>query len=322
MKAFLRAVAIVLALVSGGVVHAQAYPNKPIRVMAGYPPGGGVDLAARLVAAALGDLWGATALVDNRPGAGGGIATEITAKATADGYTVMLCTIGSHAITPARTKLPYDHIKDFAFISMIGSTPNVLLAHPSQPMKNVGDVVAYAKANPGKLSYGSSGVGASPHLSIELLKSMTGINIVHVPYKGAAPALADVMGGQMPLSVGNLPGGPLAAIKSGRLRGVGITTAKRNPRAPDVPTFAEAGVPGYDVASWYGICAPAGVPKPILAKLNADLVKVLNSPELQQRMEDQGIDVTPSTPEQFLAHVKSETLKWAKVVKDAGLAAE
>ncbi len=322
MKAFLRAVAIVLALVSGGVVHAQAYPNKPIRVMAGYPPGGGVDLAARLVAAALGDLWGATALVDNRPGAGGGIATEITAKATPDGYTVMLCTIGSHAITPARTKLPYDHIKDFAFISMIGSTPNVLLAHPSQPMKNVGDVVAYAKANPGKLSYGSSGVGASPHLSIELLKSMTGINIVHVPYKGAAPALADVMGGQMPLSVGNLPGGPLAAIKSGRLRGVGITTAKRNPRAPDVPTFAEAGVPGYDVASWYGICAPAGVPKPILAKLNADLVKVLNSPELQQRMEDQGIDVTPSTPEQFLAHVKSETLKWAKVVKDAGLAAE
>jgi tripartite-type tricarboxylate transporter receptor subunit TctC len=322
MKAFLRAVAIVLALVSGGVVHAQAYPNKPIRVMAGYPPGGGVDLAARLVAAALGDLWGATALVDNRPGAGGGIATEITAKATPDGYTVMLCTIGSHAITPARTKLPYDHIKDFAFISMIGSTPNVLLAHPSQPMKNVGDVVAYAKANPGKLSYGSSGVGASPHLSIELLKSMTGINIVHVPYKGAAPALADVMGGQMPLSVGNLPGGPLAAIKSGRLRGVGITTAKRNPRAPDVPTFAEAGVPGYDVASWYGICAPAGVPKPILAKLNAGLVKVLNSPELQQRMEDQGIDVTPSTPEQFLAHVKSETLKWAKVVKDAGLAAE
>jgi len=322
MKAFLRAIAIVLALVSGGAVYAQAYPNKPIRVMAGYPPGGGVDLAARLVAAALGDLWGATALVDNRPGAGGGIATEITAKATPDGYTVMLCTIGSHAITPARTKLPYDHIKDFAFISMIGSTPNVLLAHPSQPMKNVGDVVAYAKANPGKLSYGSSGVGASPHLSIELLKSMTGINIVHVPYKGAAPALADVMGGQMPLSVGNLPGGPLAAIKSGRLRGVGITTAKRNPRAPDVPTFAEAGVPGYDVASWYGICAPAGVPKPILAKLNADLVKVLNSPELQQRMEDQGIDVTPSTPEQFLAHVKSETLKWAKVVKDAGLAAE
>src|SRR5450759_11143 len=288
MKAFLRGVAIVLALVSGGVVHAQAYPNKPIRVMAGYTPGGG-------------------------------IATEITAKATPDGYTVMLCTIGSHAITPARTKLPYDHIKDFAFISMIGSTPNVLLAHPSQPMKNVGDVVAYAKANPGKLSYGSSGVGASPHLSIELLKSMTGINIVHVPYKGAAPALADVMGGQMPLSVGNLPGGPLAAIKSGRLRGVGITTAKRNPRAPDVPTFAEAGVPGYDVASWYGICAPAGVPKPILAKLNAGLVKVLNSPELQKRMEDQGIDVTPSTPEQFLAHVKSETLKWAKVVKDAGL---
>jgi tripartite-type tricarboxylate transporter receptor subunit TctC len=322
VKAFLRAAAGVFALAAGLIVHAQPYPNKPIRVVVGYPPGGGTDLASRLVAAALSELWGVIALVDNRTGAGGAIGTEITVKAAPDGYTIMLCTIGSHAITPARTKLPYDHIRDFAFISMIGSTPNVLLAHPSQPMKNVGDVVAYAKANPGKLSYGSSGVGASPHLSIELLKSMTGINIVHVPYKGAAPALADVMGGQMPLSVGNLPGGPLAAIKSGRLRGVGITTAARNPRAPDVPTFAEGGVAGYDVASWYGICAPAGVPKPILAKLNAGLVTILNSPELRQRMEDQGIDVTPSTPGQFLAHVKAETLKWAQVVRDAGLAAE
>ena len=186
-------------------------------------------------------------------------------------------------------------------------------------MKNVGEFVAYARANPGKLSYGSSGVGASPHLSIELLKSMTGIDIVHVPYKGAAPALADVMGGQMPASVGNLPGGPLAAIKSGRVRGIGVTSAKRNPRAPDVPTFAEAGVPGYDVSSWYGICAPAGLPKAVLAKFNAGLVKVLSSPDLQQRMGDQGIDVTPSTPEQFLAHVKAETAKWAKVVKEAGL---
>jgi tripartite-type tricarboxylate transporter receptor subunit TctC len=198
---------------------------------------------------------------------------------------------------------------------MIGSTPNVLVVHPSQPMKNVGEFVAYARANPGKLSYGSSGVGASPHLSIELLKTMTGIDIVHVPYKGAAPALADVMGGQMPASVGNLPGGPLAAIKSGRVRGIGVTSAKRNPRAPDIPTFAEAGVAGYDVTSWYGICAPAGLTKSVLAKFNAGLVKVLSSPDLQQRMSEQGIDVTPSTPEQFLVHVKAETAKWAKVVK-------
>jgi tripartite-type tricarboxylate transporter receptor subunit TctC len=309
------------ALFAGGA-HAQQFPNKPIRLVVGYAPGGGTDLASRFVASALSELWNTTVLVDNRTGAGGAIGTEITVRAAPDGYTVMLCTIGSHAITPARMKLPYDHIKDFDFISLIGGTPNVLLAHPSQPFKNVGDVVAHAKANPGKLSYGSSGVGASPHLSIELLKSMTGIDIVHVPYKGAAPALADVMGGQMPLSVGNLPGGPLAAIKSGRLRGVGITTAKRNPRAPDVPTFAEGGVAGYDVASWYGICAPKGLPPAVLAKFNTGLVKVLSAPDMQQRLGDQGIDVTPSSPAEFIAFVKTETVKWAKVVKDAGLIGE
>jgi len=301
-------------------VSAQtAYPEKPIRLIVGYTPGGGTDLASRYVAQALSDLWNATVLVDNRPGAGGAIGTEITVKAAPDGYTIMLCTIGSHAITPARIKLPYDHIKDFSFLSMVGATPNVFLANPAQPFKNVGDVIAYAKANPGKLSFGSSGVGASPHLSIELLKSMTHIDIVHVPYKGAAPALADVMGGQLPLSVGNLPGGPLAAIKSGRLRGVGITTATRSPRAPEVPTFAEGGVPGYDVSSWYGICGPAGLPKAVHAKLNAGLVKVLSAPELKQRMEDQGIDVKPSTSAEFVAFVKNETAKWAKVVKEAGL---
>ena len=328
---FIRPLAIVVLLVSAGLAHpqaastgsAEAYPNKPVRVMVGYAPGGGVDLAARLVAAALGDLWGNTALVDNRPGAAGAIATEITARATPDGYTLMLCQIASHAITPARAKnLPYDHLKDFAFVSMIGSMPNVFVVHPAVPIKSLAEFIAYAKANPGKLSFGSSGVGASPHLSIELLKSMTGIDIVHVPYKGAAPALADVIGGQMQASVGNLPGGLLAAIKSGRVRALGVTTAKRNARVPDVPTFAEAGVAGYDVASWYGICTQAAVPKPILAKLNADLVGVLNSPELRQRLEDQGIDVTPSSPEQFVAHVKAETLKWAKVVRDAGIAAE
>jgi tripartite-type tricarboxylate transporter receptor subunit TctC len=295
------------------------YPTKPVRMIVGYTPGGGTDLAARYVAGALSDLWGATVLVDNRPGAGGAVGTEIVAKSAPDGYTIMLCNIATHGITPARIKLPYDHIKDFSFLSLVGSTPNLFMAHPAQPFKNVGDVVAYAKANPGKLSFGSSGVGASPHLSIELLKSMTRINIVHVPYKGAAPALADVIGGQIPLSVGNLPGGPLSALKAGRVTGVGITSAKRAPRAPEVPTFAEGGVPGYDVSSWYGICAPAGLPKAVHAKLNAGLVKVLSSPELKLRMEDQGIDVMPSTSEEFVGFVKAETAKWTKVVKDAGL---
>ncbi len=317
-----RAIVCVFALLGLYAPQASAqpdYPNKPIRMIVGYTPGGGTDLAARYVAGALSDLWGATVLVDNRPGAGGAVGTELTAKAAPDGYTIMLCNIATHGITPARIKLPYDHIKDFSFLSRVGSTPNLFMAHPAQGFKNVGDVVAYAKANPGKLSFGSSGVGASPHLSIELLKSMTGIDIVHVPYKGAAPALSDVIGGQMPLSVGNLPGGPLTALKAGRVTGVGITSAKRAPRAPEVPTFAEGGVPGYDVSSWYGICAPGGLPKAVHAKLNAGLVKVLSSPDMKIRMEDQGIDVMPSTSEAFVAFVRTETAKWAKVVKDAGL---
>ena len=311
--------ATIIAGVAGALpALAQNFPVKPVRLIVGFAPGGGTDLAARYVAAALTELWDATVLVDNRAGAGGAVATELAVRAAADGYTVTLCTIG-HAITAARIRLPYDPIGDLSFISLVGSMPNLLMAHPAQPFKNVGDVVAFAKANPGKLSFGTSGVGASPHLSMELLKSMTGANFVHVPYKGAAPALADVMGGQIPLSIGNLPGGPLAAVKSGRLRGVGVTTAKRSARAPEVPTFAEGGVAGYDVAGWYGICGPAGLPKPVLAKFNAGLVKVLGSTDMQQKLGDQGIDVVASTPAEFLAYVKNEMTKWAKVVKEAGL---
>jgi len=322
MRLHVCAIALALTFVSSGTAHSQPYPYRPVRVIVGFPPGGGVDITARLVAAALNELWGTTVLVDNRPGATGGIGTEIAAKATADGYTLLLCNISSHAINPARyKKLPYDHIKDFAPISLIGSTPNVLVAHPSVPANSLSEFIAYARANPGKLNYGSSGFGASPHLSIELLKMMTGINIVSVQYKGAALALADVLGGQMHTMVGNLPG-PLPAIKAGKVRALGVTSAKRNARALDVPTFAESGVPGYDVTSWHGICAPAGVPKPILARLNADLVKLLNGPALRQRLEDQGVDPTSSTPAEFAAHIKSETVRWAKVVRAAGLAAE
>jgi len=288
--------------------------------MVGFAPGGGVDVTARIVAAALGEHWGTSVIVDNRTGAGGSIATEITAKANPDGYTILFCQIGSHAITPARfRKLPYDHIKDFAPVSMVGSTPNVFYVHPSMPTKTLPEFIAYAKANPGKVSFGSSGVGASPHLSIELFKSMTGIDIVHVPYKGASVVLAEVMGGQMQSGVGNLPGGPLAAIKAGKVRALGVTSARRNKQVPDLPTFAEGGVPGYDVSSWYGVCAPGKVPRPLIMKMNADLVKLLHGPGLQKRLEDQGIDVTPSTPEQFAAHIAAETTKWKKVVSEAGL---
>lgn len=321
MKTSLYVLAAALALASAGTAHAQAYPSKPVRIMVGYTPGGGVDTTARLVAAALGELWGATVIVENRPGAAGNIATEITAKAPPDGYTLVLCNIGSHAITPARfgNKLTYDPIGDFAFPSMIGGVPNVFMVHPSMPTKTLKQYIDYARAHPGKVNFGSSGVGASPHLSIELLKTITGINIVHVPYKGAAAALADVMSGQMESSVGNLAGGPLAAVKSGRVRALGVTSATRNKQLPDVPTFAEAGVPGYEVTGWYGICTQAKVPQPILDKLSADLNKVLSGGTLVRRLEDQGVDVRPSTPDEFRMHVRNEIAKWTKVVRDAKL---
>lgn len=313
---------VLLFAVGAGVAHAQVFPTKPVRIIVGYAPGGGVDMAARLVGQALAEEWKGTVVIDNRPGAAGGIGTEMTAKAAADGYTMMLCNIGTHGITPARArKLPYDPIADFSFLSRVGGNPNVLMAHPSFAAKSVQELISLAKANPGKFSYGSSGVGASPHLSIELLKMMAGINIVHVPYKGAAPALTDVIGGQIPLSVGNLPGGPLAAIKSGKARGLAVTTLKRSSKAPEVPTFAESGLPGYEVNGWYGICSPK-LAKPLEAKINADLVKVLASAALRQRLDDQGIDVQSSTPDELMAHAKLEIAKWQKVVKEANLPPE
>ena len=288
--------------------------------MVGFAPGGGVDTAARIVAQGFSDLWGTNVFIENRPGAAGGVATEYTVKAPPDGYTLMLCQIASHAITPARSsKLPYDHIQDFAFPSMIGSLPNVFMVHPSFPARTLREYIAFAKVRPGKVNFGSSGVGASPHMSIELFKNMAGIDIVHVPYKGAALALSDVMSGHIESSVGNLSGSLLGAVKAGRVRALGVTSAKRHKQVPDVPTFAEAGVPRFDVSSWYGICTQAKVPQPIVAKLSADLNKVLNTPAVRQRLEEQGVDVTPSTPEQFVAHVRAETEKWTKVVRAAGL---
>jgi len=325
MKLFEGIVAFVLATAgAAGVAHAQAWPVKPVRIMVGYTPGGGVDTTARIVAAALTEHWGTQVFVENRPGAAGNIATEITAKAAPDGYTLVLCNIGSHSITPARFKarLTYDPIGDFAFPAMIGGVPNVFMVHPSMPVKNLREYIAYAKAHPGMVNFGSSGVGASPHLSIELLKSMTGINIVHVPYKGAAAALADVMSGHMESSVGNLAGGPLAAVKSGRVRALGVTSAKRNAQLPDVQTFAEQGVKGYDVTGWYGLCTQSKVPPPVIAKINADMNALLAGPALKKRLEDQGITLSPTTPQAFEAHVKAETEKWTKVVKDANLPGE
>ena len=233
-----------------------------------------------------------------------------------------MCNIASHGIGPSLyRKLPYDAIRDFAYIGLIATTPNVMVVHPSVPATTVAEFIAYAKVNPGKVSYGSSGIGTSTHLAVELLKSMTGIQLVHVPYKGGAQSSADLIGGQIQLLITNLPE-QVAYIKAGRTRALGVSTAKRSPQFPDVPTIAEAGVPGYEVTVWYGLCAPAGLPRPLLDKMNADLVKAVSSPDTVKRLADVGIEAAPNTPEQFATFARAEVAKWAKVVKDSGATAD
>ncbi len=318
MKNGFRLIAV-LALAAGATgVLGQPYPAKPVRVIVGFAPGGVVDTPTRIVATKLGDLWGMSLVVENRPGAGGSTAAGYAAKAPADGYTLLACNTASHGVNPAIYKqLAYDPVKDYAPVAQIGFVPNVLLVHPSVEAKSMRELVAYAKANPGKLSMASAGVGTSQHMSIELFKSMTGTDITHIPYKGGAPALSDLLGGQIPSLITGLPAG-LGAARSGRARALGVTTPGRSPHLPDVPAISES-VPGYEVSSWVGICAPAGVPKAIVSKLNADIVKVLGMPDTKQKLEDQGVEAAPNTPEQFTAFIAAEIAKWARVAKAAGI---
>jgi tripartite-type tricarboxylate transporter receptor subunit TctC len=311
-------VSTLAGVLQAGSTQAQQYPSRPIRAVVPLAPGGGTDTVGRLVFSKLGELLGQQIVVDNRGGGGGVIGTDLVAKATADGYTLLMGSITTNAVNPVLyKKLPYDHIRDFAPISMVGTVPNVLVVHSSVPAKSVKEFIAYAKANPGKISYGSAGIGSAPHLSMELIKSMGGINMVHVPYKGSGPALADVLGGQLQALCSSLAG-LLPHIKAGRVRALGVTTTTRNPQLPDVPTITEAGIPGYEVVIWYALFAPARTPQPILARLNAETVKALNSEDLKQRLTLQGLDVGSSTQDQLMAFVKSETAKWAKVAKDSG----
>ena len=304
------------------LVHAQNYPARPLRLIVPTAPGGGTDFTGRLVAAKLSETMGQQVVVENRGGGGGSVGADNAAKATADGYTLLLGSIATHAVNPALyKKLPYDHLKDFASVSLIGTVPNALVVHPSVPVKSMQEFITYAKANPGKINYGSSGVGSPPHLSMELLRSMTGINLVHVPYKGAGPALADLLGGQVQAMCTSLAG-LINFVKSGRVRALGVTTAKRNPQLPDVPTIVESGIPGYEVTIWYAVFAPVATPKAIVDKLNAEMVKALNSSEMKERMALQGMDPAPSTPAELTAFVKAESAKWAKVAKDSGATAE
>ena len=316
-----------LALVSIGISHAQTastdpapeFPNRPLRQIVAFPPGGGVDIVTRIVGAKWSEFLGQPIVVENRAGAGGNVGADIAAKAAPDGYTLFTCQVASHGVSPAvYSKLPYDHIKDFAPISLIGKTPNVLVVHPSVPVNSVRELIDYVKASPGKHNYASPGYGTSPQMTMELFKLTTGIDLVHIPYKGGAPALADVMGGVVMGMFGNLPE-QLAAIKGGKTRALAVSTLKRSPQLPDVPTVAESGFPGFEVTVWYGVCAQAAVPKPILAKLGATLARTLNLPEMKSRLAENTIEASPTTPEEFAAFIRAETDRWAKVVIDAGI---
>ncbi len=319
MKMLPAAVAIAITSCHIALSHAQSYPVKPVRYVVAFAAGDSPDIVARLVADRLSRMWDQQMVVENRVGAGGTIAGAAVANAPPDGYTLFHCNIASSAIAAVMyPKLPYDPVRDFAMVSRIATTANALIVHPSLPAKSVAEFITYAKNNPGKLSYGSPGVGTSPHLSMELFKSIAGINVLHIAYKGAMPALADLMGGQIPVMLANLPA-LLPHIVSGKIRALAVTSAKRTAQLPAVPTMIESGVPDYVVTSWYGMCAPAGTPAPILEKLHADLMKTLTMPDVQQRLNDLVIDVAPTSRDEFTAFIRSEIARWAKVVKDAGI---
>jgi len=298
---------------------AQGYPTKPVRMIVHFPPGGPTDIVARAVAQKLTDAWGQQFVIDNRPSAGGIIGVELVARAVPDGHTLLFGTGGSMAIMPALgTKLPYDVNKDFAPISLVVINPQILVFHPSFPPNSVKELVAYAKSRPGKINYASVGPGSPQHLGVELLKSMTGIDLVHIPYKGSAPALTDVLAGQISLMFNSMPT-VLQHIRGGKLKGIAVGSAKRSPAMPDTPTVAESGVPGFDYVTWYGMFAPAATPKTIIAKLNAEVVKILGERELSQRLAVQGADPSPSTPEQLGRYMLEEQNRWRKVIKSANL---
>jgi tripartite-type tricarboxylate transporter receptor subunit TctC len=298
---------------------AQGYPNKPIKMVTGYAPGGTSDILARLMAQQLNKSLGQTVIVDNRPGAGGNIGTDFVAKSAPDGYTLVMGASGPLAINMSLfAKMPYDNVKDLAPIAQVAAVPLVLVVHPTVTAKNLKELIAAMKAKPNDFSFGSAGNGTPQHLSGELFKSMAGgLDITHIPYKGTGPALSDLLGGQIKVmfetTIAVLP-----HIKAGKLRAIAVTTGTRSPELPDVPTIAESGVPGYESIAWYGMAAPAGTPREIITKLNAETVKIMKSPEISKRLKEMGSHLEPGSPEQFAAFIKAETAKWAKVVKESG----
>jgi tripartite-type tricarboxylate transporter receptor subunit TctC len=303
------------------IAGAQSYPTKPIRLVAPFPPGGGVDINARILADPLGKELGQTIVVDNRPGAGGRLGIELVAKATPDGYTLGLGGIGMAISAALYKKLPYDTLRDFTPISLLTEQPNIMVAHPSIAAKSFRDFMALARAQPVTFTFGSAGVGTGTHLAMELLLMSQKVKLLHVPYKGTGPTLTALLGNEISVYLSTFASA-LPHVKNARLRAFGVTTAKRAKTLPEVPTIAEAGVPGYEYGTWYGLVAPAGVPRAVISKLNKAAVAVLKTPEVQRLYESQGLDPIPSTSAHYAAHLRSETEKWTKVVRAAKISVE
>jgi tripartite-type tricarboxylate transporter receptor subunit TctC len=303
------------------VAGAQPYPSKPVRLVVTYPPAGSSDLMARILAQKLSELWNQAVVVENKPGAAGSIGMEYAARQPADGYSFLIANLGPAVINPILTKVPYDLERDFMPVSLIATGANILVVNPSSPARSLPELVAYARANPGKLNFGSGGSGSIAHMSGELLKSLTHVDIVHVPYKGGILSINDLLAGHVDMVFSDaLP--VMQHIRAGKLRALAITGAERSPFAPDIPTCVESGVPGLVAVNWWGVLLPAGTPKPIADKFHDDLVKVMQQPEVKEKFAALGVDAVSGTPEQLRAYIRSETVKYARLIKEAGIKAE
>ncbi|CAG0982025.1 hypothetical protein BURK1_01797 [Burkholderiales bacterium] len=297
---------------------AQSFPSKPVRLVIPFPPGGSLDNIGRLLAHKLSEGWGQQVVIENRPGAGGNIGADAVAKSPADGYTVVMGALSTHAVNPnLYAKMPYDAARDFAPISLVAITPNVLIVNAASPAASLQDLIAIAKANPGRTNFGSGSNGSAGHLAGELFKLETGTDVMHIPYKGGAPALQALLAGDTQFMFDNLANA-MAQVKGGKVRALAVTTAQRSKLAPDLPTMAEAGMPGFDISTWFGLLAPAGTPPEVIAKWNADVVRALNSPDVREKMLAQGADPSPTTAAGFASFIASEREKYARIVKASG----
>ena len=321
-KILCAALAILPALAFDAAAQSN-WPEKPVRIMVPFAPGGQTDIIGRILAERYTQLWGKSVLVENRIGASGSIGTEVVAKSPPDGYFLQIAAINTHGANPALfgSKLPYDPVRDFTPIMWVNSSINVLVVNPNSPFRNLRELLDYAKANPGKLTFGTAGSGSSMHLFMEVLKMMTGTDITHVPYKCSAPAGQDVMGNQITMVFDSMPGA-WPFVQSGRFKALAVSSGKRAPNAPDVPTVAEAGVPGYDYVSWLGVVGPAGMPKDLVARINADTNRILQTPEVRERFDKLGTVPVGGTPEEFGAYIRNQVDTWKKVVKASGAKVE